>query len=75
MLEPPASVIGHDDRVAALRGAVAARPGLAIVGAWVSGGGVAQVVADAVAETDRVRSAVLWGPPADPDDADPTAAL
>ena len=27
-----------------------------------------------VAETDRVRSAVLWGPPADPDDADPTAA-
>lgn len=74
VLEPPASVIGHDDRVAALRGAVAARPGLAIVGAWVSGGGVAQVVADAVAETDRVRSAVLWGPPADPDDADPTAA-
>ena len=26
------------------------------------------------AQTDRVRSAVLWGPPADPDDADPTAA-
>ncbi|MEZ5214366.1 MAG: FAD-dependent oxidoreductase [Microbacterium sp.] len=36
-------------------------------------GGVAQVVTDAVAETDRVRSAVLWGEPADPDDADPTA--
>ena len=60
MLAPPASVIGHTDRVDAVRSAVSALPGLSVVGSWLAGGGVAQVVADALAETDRVRSAVLW---------------
>jgi len=60
VLAPPASVIGHTDRVDAVRSAVSALPGLSVVGSWLAGGGVAQVVADALAETDRVRSAVLW---------------
>lgn len=53
----PASRLGHADRVAAIR---AAAGGVAIVGAGVSGSGIAQVVADTVAEIDRQRSAVLW---------------
>lgn len=74
----PASVLGHDDRVQAIRAAVARRPGLAVVGAWVSGTGIAQIASDAVAEVDRMRSAVLWGAEGSPRDgadaaeADPT---
>lgn len=57
----PASRLGHSERVAAIR---AAAGGVAVVGAGVSGSGIAQVVADTIAEIDRQRSAVLWAAPA-----------
>ncbi len=71
---PPASLLGHDERVRGIRDAVARHAGLAVVGAWVAGSGLAQVTADAVAEVDRMRSAVLWGTDGPPDDGplDPT---
>lgn len=56
----PASVIGSGERRDAARAAVRAVPGLAAVGAWLAGTGLAQVVPDAVDETDRLRRALLW---------------
>lgn len=35
--------------------------GVAVVGGWVSGSGLARVVADALAEAERVRRGALWG--------------
>lgn len=66
-LEPPASALGHAEHRATVRAAAARHPGLALVGSWLSGSGLAQVVADAVAESDRVRSALLWGRTASPE--------
>lgn len=43
----PFATTGHRDRVAAFRSALAAHPGLEAVGAWLSGTGLASVVADA----------------------------
>ncbi|WP_314430251.1 FAD-dependent oxidoreductase [Microbacterium lacticum] len=60
VLEPPASRLGHAEHVTAVRGLTSAHPGLAVVGSWVAGSGVAAIVADALAENDRIRSAVLW---------------
>jgi oxygen-dependent protoporphyrinogen oxidase len=60
-LAPPASALGHRDRAAGVRAAVERAHGLATVGAWLSGSGLAQVVADAREETDRLRRQVLWG--------------
>lgn len=57
----PASVIGHGERVEAARRAVHATPGLGVVGAWLAGTGLAQVVPDAVAEAERLRRGVLFG--------------
>ncbi|MFF0911194.1 protoporphyrinogen oxidase [Microbacterium enclense] len=56
----PAATIGRAAEVAAARGAVRAVPGLGATGAWIAGTGLAQVVPDARAEADRIRSAVLW---------------
>lgn len=56
----PASIIGSADRRAAARAAVQAVPGLAVVGAWLAGTGLAQVVPDAREEADRLRRALLW---------------
>ncbi|WP_460796185.1 protoporphyrinogen/coproporphyrinogen oxidase [Microbacterium sp. GXF0217] len=56
----PASLIGAAERRAAARTAVQALPGLAVVGAWLAGTGLAQVVPDAAAEADRVRRHLLW---------------
>lgn len=56
----PSSVIGAADRRRAARAAVAKVDGLAVVGAWVAGTGLAQVVPDAIAEGDRLRHALLW---------------
>ncbi|MBN9177604.1 MAG: FAD-dependent oxidoreductase [Microbacterium sp.] len=56
----PASSIGHAERTARVRASVAGAPGLAVVGSWVAGGGIGQVVGDAIAEIDRQRRAVLW---------------
>ena len=56
----PASIIGSAERRSAARAAVQAVPGLAAVGAWLAGTGLAQVVPDAVAESDRVRRNLLF---------------
>ncbi|MCT1395956.1 FAD-dependent oxidoreductase [Microbacterium sp. p3-SID338] len=56
----PASIIGSGERRAAARQAVQAVPGLAAVGAWLAGTGLAQVVPDAAEEADRLRRALLW---------------
>ncbi|WP_312674783.1 FAD-dependent oxidoreductase [Microbacterium sp.] len=56
----PASIIGSGERRAAARQAVQAVPGLAAVGAWLAGTGLAQVVPDAAEEAERLRRALLW---------------
>lgn len=56
----PASIIGSGARREAARTAVTAVPGLAVVGAWLAGTGLAQVVPDAHDEADRLRRALLW---------------
>lgn len=58
---PPASVLGHADASGAVRTAIRAVPGLAAVGAWLAGTGLAQVVPDAIEEAERVRRDALWG--------------
>lgn len=57
----PASLIGATERRQEVRAAVQRVDGLGVVGAWLSGTGLAQVVPDATAEADRVRRALLWG--------------
>lgn len=56
----PASIIGSAERRAAARAAVHAVPGLAVVGAWLAGTGLAQVIPDAKEEADRLRHELLW---------------
>ncbi|ODT40269.1 MAG: protoporphyrinogen oxidase [Microbacterium sp. 71-36] len=56
----PGAAIGRAAQTDAARAAVRAVPGLAATGAWLSGTGLAQVIPDARAEADRVRSAALW---------------
>lgn len=56
----PASIIGSGERRTAARTAVRAVPGIAAVGAWLAGTGLAQVVPDAREEADRLRRALLW---------------
>lgn len=56
----PASIIGSGKRRDAARAAVRTVPGLAAVGAWLSGTGLAQVIPDAAEESDRLRHALLW---------------
>jgi oxygen-dependent protoporphyrinogen oxidase len=60
----PAATIGRAAATAAARGAISAVPGIGATGAWLSGTGLAQVVPDARAEADRIRSALLWHGPA-----------
>ncbi|MBW9095069.1 FAD-dependent oxidoreductase [Microbacterium jejuense] len=60
-LVPPVSARGHQERAAAVRAVVAKARGLAVVGAWIAGSGLAQVAADAHAEADRLRRGALWG--------------
>lgn len=56
----PASFLGAADKRRAARAAVREIPGLGVVGAWLAGTGLAQVVPDAQAEADRLRHALLW---------------
>ncbi|MBT2473861.1 FAD-dependent oxidoreductase [Microbacterium sp. ISL-103] len=56
----PASIIGSGARREAAREAVHAVPGIAAVGAWLAGTGLAQVVPDARDEADRLRRELLW---------------
>lgn len=60
-LAPPASLCGHAEAAAAVRARAEALPGIAAVGAWLAGSGLAQVVADARSEAERVRRSALWG--------------
>lgn len=60
---PPVSALGQRDAAEAARASIHGVPGLAVVGAWLSGTGIAQVVPDALAEAERIRRAVLWGSP------------
>lgn len=57
----PASLIGANESRRATRAAVQKITGLAVVGAWLSGTGLAQVIPDAKDEADRLRRALLWG--------------
>lgn len=61
VLAPPASVIGHAERTAAARAAIAGREGLVAVGAWLAGGGIAPIVADTLDEVEKVRARILFG--------------
>ncbi|MEV8267836.1 FAD-dependent oxidoreductase [Microbacterium sp. NPDC076911] len=61
VLDRPRSTRDHAERSAGVRSDLAQTTNLVAVGAWLSGSGLAQVVADAVSEADRIRSAVLWG--------------
>ena len=56
----PASIIGSGERREAARAAIQGVPGLAAVGAWLAGTGLAQVIPDARDEADRLRRALLW---------------
>ncbi|MGM1018708.1 MAG: protoporphyrinogen oxidase [Actinomycetota bacterium] len=56
----PASLIGAAESRAAARAALHEVDGLAVVGAWLAGTGLAQVVPDAVAEADRLRRSLIW---------------
>ncbi len=58
---PPAALIGGTERAEAVRAAVHASAGLGVVGAWLGGAGIAQVIPDAIAEAERLRRAALWG--------------
>ena len=58
---PPMSAHGRRAASEALRAAVHRVDGLGVVGAWIAGSGLAAVVADAVAEGERLRRIVLWG--------------
>ena len=58
---PPVSALGRADAADAARSAIHAIPGLAVVGAWVAGTGLAQVVPDAIGESERIRRRALWG--------------
>ncbi|TQK18385.1 oxygen-dependent protoporphyrinogen oxidase [Microbacterium sp. SLBN-154] len=58
---PPATARGRAERATRARAALAAAPGIAVVGAWLAGTGLAQVVEDAVAEADALRRGVLFG--------------
>lgn len=61
-LQPdPASALGHAERTETARAAIHRVDGLAVVGAWLAGTGLAQVVRDAVDEVERVRRTALWG--------------
>ncbi|MGV9193897.1 protoporphyrinogen/coproporphyrinogen oxidase [Microbacterium sp. MC2] len=58
-----AVAVGHAQRRDAVRRAATAAGDLAVVGEWVSGRGLEQVVADARAESERLRHTLLWARP------------
>ena len=54
----PSATVGHKDRVAAVRAAVAESPGLEAVGAWLAGTGLAAVTADTRTRVGALAEAV-----------------
>ena len=61
----PQYTVGHLDRVAAIRAAVAAQPGLAVCGAAYDGVGIPACVATARAAAGQVLAFLAARPPAD----------
>lgn len=57
----PQSAVGQIAEAARVRAAVRPVPGLVVIGAWIAGSGLAQVIPDAVAEAERVRRHALFG--------------
>ncbi|RZI87414.1 MAG: protoporphyrinogen oxidase, partial [Microbacterium sp.] len=57
----PAVRIDRAAEAEAVRDALGDAAGLAVTGAWLSGDGVERVVADAIAESTRLRRRALWG--------------
>jgi oxygen-dependent protoporphyrinogen oxidase len=60
-LAPSRAAAGRRALATQARNAIEAVPRLAATGAWLSGSGLAQVVADAVATADRLRRRALFG--------------
>ncbi|WP_077490227.1 protoporphyrinogen oxidase [Sinomonas mesophila] len=60
----PFAAVGHRERVAAVRRLVAEQPGLAVVGGWASGNGLAAVVPDARAQALALAGSLSGEPPA-----------
>jgi oxygen-dependent protoporphyrinogen oxidase len=60
-LVPPAAARGRLDAASAARSRISRTTGVAAVGAWLSGSGLAQVVSDAQDQADRLRRALLFG--------------
>ncbi|MCP2635752.1 FAD-dependent oxidoreductase [Microbacterium sp. HD4P20] len=60
-LAPPASARGRLDASSAVRERIERAPGVAAVGAWLSGSGLAQVVSDAQKQADRLRRTLIFG--------------
>lgn len=57
---PPSSALGAAEARRRARKRIAAVPGLGMVGAWLAGTGLAQVIPDAEQEAERLRHALLW---------------
>ena len=60
-LVPPASARARLDASTAVRERLSHVPGIAAVGAWLSGSGLAQVASDAQEQADRLRRTLLFG--------------
>lgn len=60
----PFATVGHRERVAAIRALIAAQPGLAVVGGWAAGNGLAAVVPDARAQAIALAATLERGAPA-----------
>lgn len=58
-VDAPAAVLGHTETTGRARKA-AALPGVALVGGWLAGAGIAQIIADTVTTIDRQRRAIVW---------------
>lgn len=60
----PFATVGHRGRVAEIRALVGAQPGLAVVGGWAAGNGLAAVIPDARAQAIALAGALERGLPA-----------
>jgi oxygen-dependent protoporphyrinogen oxidase len=60
----PFATVGHRERVAEIRSRVGAHPGLAVVGGWASGNGLAAVVPDARAQAQALAQSLSRSAPA-----------
>ncbi|NUP73337.1 MAG: protoporphyrinogen oxidase, partial [Sinomonas sp.] len=54
----PFATVGHRERVAEIRQLVAAQPGLAVVGGWAAGNGLASVVPDARSQARELMARI-----------------